>query len=644
RPLRRRVGVVLATVVALAVSPLPGAVSAAEPVPARNPGAPAALGAAPTSARAVWLTSAVPAPAAARPPAPRWADYFAQRPIWRSRSCSRDVTRMAELIADAGTRTVVECTRVQTPLAWSNLSKGSGYLQISRVRRVKAAGDTRATRLLLVNPGGPGVTADWLAPTVAALEPAVHATHDIVAVDPRGTGPSLPAPCATVADNVRDRRAPSKAVIGAQQRAVQRTVAQCAARFGRVLPQLSTLNTIRDHDLVRSVLGHQVVDFYGVSAGTWMAARYADLFPARVGRFVLDSNTQFAADWRTSFAFQPQGFQRRFERQFLPWAARRHADFGIGSTTTAVRATYNRLRSAAAGGRLPGMSPANLDDLVVEKLYTDIGFGELADELADLRAQVQAKRPAAGTGRAAVSAGTQDTVFMAIQCNDSRWSKDPASYVAEGMRLGGRFPLLGFSWVTSPCAYWPYAPVATPRTRIAKRTQLLMVQSELDPATPYEGALAAHRARPETVLVSVQDQGNHGVWLGENSCVEQTVRSYLTKGRMPARDLVCAGLPLPGDRLAYAVASPLPSAAGGLAAGVTPAQSKASAPSSLPGVSAPAKLSVIERAMRAEADGASAAATGAAASDPRLDRVRVAAQRRLAQGALALRAGVAGGP
>lgn len=45
-------------------------------------------------------------------------------------------------------------------------------------------GDTRATRLLFVNPGGPGVTADWLAPAVASLEPGVHATHDILAVDP----------------------------------------------------------------------------------------------------------------------------------------------------------------------------------------------------------------------------------------------------------------------------------------------------------------------------------------------------------------------------------------------------------------------------------------------------------------------------
>ena len=580
---------------------------------------------------------------------------------------------MAELIADVGTRTVVDCTRVRTPLVWSDLSQGFGYLQVSRVRRVKAPKDTRPTRLLFVNPGGPGVTADWLAPTVAALEPGVHATHDIVAVDARGTGGSLPVACATVADGVADYRNPTNAVIRAQQRAVQRTVTQCTSRFGRTLPHLNTLNTVRDHDLVRSVLGHQVVDFYGVSAGTWMAARYADLFPQRVGRFVLDSNTQFATDWRQSFAYQPKGFQRRFDRQFLPWTARRHADFGLGGTAASVRVTYQRLRAAAQAGKFGALTPQMLDDRVVEKIYTDVGFAELADDLAELQSRLApvkaagrraagaraATRPATSsaarwvdavsTGRAvqgtgtggAVGAGTEDTVFMAVQCNDSRWVKSPASYVAEGLRLGAAFPLLGYAWVTSPCAYWPYAAAPVPRTRIAKRVPMLMVQSELDPATPYEGALAAHRARPETRLVSVQDQGNHGVWLGDNPCVEKTVGTYLTTGRMPSADLVCPGVALPADPRAYPIESPLPSSAGGVAPAPAkpaarpkaPARPKAaSSAAALPGLSAAHRLLALEQAMRAEAAGQGAAGTSRSVADRRLDPVREEAQRRLARG------------
>ena len=683
----------LATVVALGVSPLVAAPSASAVPTTKMPTTAMPSTAMPSTnvPTTAMPTQAVAARAGLEAPAsssatPRWAEYFAQRPAWRNGSCSRDVTRMADLIADVGTRTVVECTRVRTPLVWSDLSKGYGYLQVSRVRRVKAARDTRPTRLLFVNPGGPGVTADWLAPTVAALEPTVHASHDIVAVDARGTGGSLPVACSTVPDDVTDYRTPTTSEVQAQQRAVQRTVTQCTSRFGRTLPHLNTLNTVRDHDLVRSVLGHQVVDFYGVSAGTWMAARYADLFPARVGRFVLDSNTQLATDWRRSFAYQPQGFQRRFERQFLPWTARRHADFGLGSTTTAVRATYNRLRSAAQAGRYGALTPQLLDDRVVEKLYSDVGFAELADDLAELAQRLKTSRtavtpraaaapgvavsPGAATAASyraatpawvaeragAVGAGTEDTVFMAVQCNDSAWVRNPASYVAEGLRLGAAFPLLGYAWVTSPCAYWPYAPSPVPRTKTAKRAPMLMVQSELDPATPYEGAVAAHRARPETRLVSVQDQGNHGVWLGENPCVEKVVGTYLATGRLPARDLVCSGVALPADDRAYPVESPLPSSAGGVPpAPARPAPKPAPSPTPkptpkpapkpkastgpqaalgavMPGLSAAERLAAIERAMRAATAPDTASSTVDWRGDSRLDPIREEAQRRLARG------------
>lgn len=499
----------------------------------------------------------------------RWAEYHAQRPAWRAASCSGDVQRIGDLIGDP--RTVVECARLRAPRDWVALAKGDETILVTRVRRA-ATRDARPARVLFVNPGGPGVAADWLAPTVAALEPDVHRTHDIVAIDPRGTGGSSPVSCVTLDDGVRDYRNPTAAQVSAQQRAVRATVARCVARAGARLAHVNTYTTIRDHELVRTLLTVPTVDFYGVSAGTWMAARYADLYPGRVGRFVLDSNTQFTTDWRRSFAWQPLGFQRRFDQQFLPWVARMHADYGLGSTTTAARATYYSLRQAAARGRLGGMTPQDLDQVVVENLYTDTGFGDLAQTLAVLRTQVRrpaaaladrAARPAAqAPGRGAiVGAGTEDTVFMAVQCNDSPWSRLPSSYVTEGMSLGRRYPLLGFTWVTSPCAYWPFGPTPVPRTPAARRAPMLMVQSELDPATPFEGALAAHRARPETRLLTVDDQGNHGVWLGDNPCVERTVGAYLTTGRLPGADLLCPGMPLPGETRVFPVGAPLTASA-----------------------------------------------------------------------------------
>ena len=615
----------LTVVLGLGAAPATNAAAAGAPAPATvatiGSATAARVPAAPTGAASTGVASTGRAgpPAVARR-MPRWADYFAQRPAWRERSCSSDVLRMSQLIAETGTRTVVQCSRVRIPLVWSDLSKGYGYLQISRVRRVKARTDTRPTRLLFVNPGGPGVTADWLAPTVAALEPAVNATHDIVAVDARGTGGSLPVACSTFSDGVRDYHTPTTAEV---PRGPVCREAHCLPVRHQGAADLAAPQHVQHHSRSR---------FRALAPGPqggrllWRVCRHMDggalrrLLPPARRTFRAGLQHPIQRRLADELLHQPRGFQRRFDQQFLPWAARRHKEYGLGRTTTSVRATVNSLRAAAAARRLPGVTPQDLDNLVVGHLYTDVGFGDLAGELADLRRELRAARPAAAGSAAArpgaVAAGTEDTVFMAIQCNDSAWSKKPASYVTEGLRLGKRYPLLGYAWVTSPCAYWPFPPTRVPRNRTAKRAPMLMVQSELDPATPYEGALAAHRARPETRLLSVQDQGNHGVWLGENGCVERTVGTYLTTGKMPARDTVCPGVPLPSDTRVYAVESPLPSTA---AAAPRPKATALSA----------SGVSSAERGMRGQ--------DGRIIRDARLDPVRDAARRHLVQGWIANR-------
>ncbi len=530
-----------------------------------------------TSATSVTSASSAPATAVPAAPAPsaapaakrtpwRWSQYVAQRPVWRASSCSPATRNPATVVAEVSPGSKVLCAQVRTPLDWRDLTKGSATLQLTRVTRRVVKGDRRATRVLFVNPGGPGVAADWLAPTTVALEPAIGRSHDVVAMDPRGTGRSMPVACPEPDDGVRDRRNPTTASIRAQQRALAAWVRSCVKAKGAALSVVSTQQTIRDQDFSRRLMRANTIDYYGVSAGTWLGARYAELYPGRVGRFVLDSNTEFSSPWRASFAWQPLGFQRRFDAQFLPWLARQHATWGMGRTTAQTRAAFTDLRAAVSRGRIRGLTPDDLDDMVAEAMYTDATFIDLADKLADLRSRVggsAARRaaaisPAESAAEAALGADDsagENTVFTAVTCNDSPWSRSAASYVAEGMRLGRLYPLIGYQWVTSACAYWPYAPQVAPRP--VKRVPMVMVQTELDPATPIEGARRAHAATPGTRLISVDDQGNHGAFLGENPCVEKAVNAYLTAGTLPPVDSVCAGMPLPNEKRVYPVGSVL---------------------------------------------------------------------------------------
>jgi hypothetical protein len=72
-----------------------------------------------------------------------------------------------------------------------------------------------------------------------------------------------------------------------------------------------------------------------------------------------------------------------------------------------------------------------------------------------------------------------------------------------------------------------------------------MVQSVRDPATPLEGAQRAHARFANSRMLTVRDEGDHGIYGFSNDCVSDVVESYLVDGVVPAKDLSCPGVPLP---------------------------------------------------------------------------------------------------
>lgn len=453
---------------------------------------------------------------------------------------------------------------MRVPLDRSRRTSGAISLKVTRVR---SSAPSRSTRTLFVNPGGPGVAADWLAPALAAHFPALHRSHVIVAVDPRGAGGSTPLDCDLVPAPIKDLRRGAAGEVGALQRATAATVRACVARHGRTLPHVNTRETVADLDAVRARLGAAQIDWYGVSAGTWLGARYAQAYPRRIGRMVLDSTVEVTATWRASFAEQPRGFQRRYSRQFLPWVARHHRSYRLGRTPAQVLASVESLRARAGAGRLGRLTPVDLDALIASRMYDDLDFFTMAGDLATLADEPSARRLAAirkeaheaRTGQGLLTA--EDTVFMAVQCNDFAWSRSASSYVAEGRALGTAFPLLGWTWLASPCATWPYRPAGLPPLARHSLPRALVLHNEVDPATPWEGARRVLRAQRNLRAVVVDDEGSHGVLLGGNACAVGRGTTYLTTGRLPTSDVVCRGRPLPGDTVLHPTGATLTPAA-----------------------------------------------------------------------------------
>ncbi|NNG38592.1 alpha/beta hydrolase [Flexivirga sp. ID2601S] len=494
--------------------------------------------------------AAAPAAGGLSPNGANLTTYTSQQLTWDAALCPKEVRTLGK----AAART--QCAKVVAPKDYSDPGKGDISLMVTRTTGQTPAA---APRYVFTNPGGPGGPAARFSVLVAALSP-LGRNETVIGVDPRGTGESTPVSCAPARSRVTDDRQLSDADVRTLQTATRKMVDDCVAAHGDYLPYITTDNTARDQELVRRLLGTKTVDYYGVSAGTWLGARYATLFPEQVGRFVLDSNTDFTGTFQESFAYQPMGFQRRFGAQFVPWAARHDATYRLGSTPQEVQATFDRVRAAAGKGKLGYFTPNVIDNVMAQQMYSDRSFVTAAKFLGFLDEAADGDRTALYRAFMLLQGGSdsypdnrESTTFMATTCNDTDWNKDPNSYVAAARSAGPKFPLTGYRQVVNPCAYWPYKATNT-TVDLSKAPAIMMVNATVDPATPYEGAVKAHKASPNTVLLTVTDQGAHGAVLGsKNTCVTDAAYGFLTKGTALQGDAVCPGVPLPDDDKVYPV-------------------------------------------------------------------------------------------
>ena len=115
---------------------------------------------------------------------------------------------------------------------------------------------------------------------------------DIVGFDPRGVGESSSVDCldddALDDFHETDGSPDDSAEVAELQEQAAVFIAGCTDRSGELLPHIGTADVDRDLDILRAVLGDEVLYYRGASYGTDIGAVYAELFPERVGRLVLD--------------------------------------------------------------------------------------------------------------------------------------------------------------------------------------------------------------------------------------------------------------------------------------------------------------------------------------------------------------------
>ena len=448
-----------------------------------------------------------------------------------------------------------ECATATAPLDWENPGEGDD-IELALVRH-PATGQAQGS--LFINPGGPGASGfDFVRDSVDfAVSTDLQREFDIVGWDPRGVGRSSAVTCYTdPADLDQLIFGIPESAFGTPEWEAEVTASAiafaeaCAANTGPLLQFVDTGSTVRDLDMMRAIVGDAQLNYFGYSYGTDIGALYADRFPDKVGRFVLDGATDPTTTTFDVVLAQSEGFELAL-RAYL----RVCADLGacpfpgtLEESLTLIRDLYRQLDAnpiEAADGRF--FDGAVLDIAIATALYDEGSWSLLSQMFTELRTGVVET----GFLLADFYYGRENgeyvdnslEAFIAIYCLDYPVETDRAVIAEQNQQILSVAPTTG---KPSPlgdvlCANWPYrfdgelSPVSG-----TGAAPILIVGTTGDPATPFQWAEALAEQLESGVLLTWVGEG-HIAYDEGDPCINDIVDKYFITGAVPGDGLVCQG-------------------------------------------------------------------------------------------------------
>ena len=447
------------------------------------------------------------------------------------------------------------CAAVAAPLDYRNPSGAKIKLAVVEHR----ATGPRRRGVIFVNPGGPGLPGTEAIPAELSLFPKeLLRDYDIVSWDPRGVGASTAVQCFAnqAAENAFLGQYGSFPSGRAQQRAYIAKWREfgkiCAARGGGLLKHLSTADTARDLNLLRQALGQTRLNYLGVSYGTFLGATYANLFPHRVGRMVLDGNVAPEALSYSLSLGVAIAAAKEFD-SFLRLCGQHSTQacaFSAGSPT-ATKAKWDALLARVKRAPINVAGAAYNYAAILNLVSGDaIDFVTAWPALAEALQQgwlasSQEASPRPATAPAATVTRTQrysgNEQHFAILCADS--ASPPASAYPRLQRLlltSGGVVGLPALWGDEPCATWPVHQVdAYHGPWNAPTKPILVINSTNDAATPLRNAIAMTHDLADARLLVVKGYG-HTAFLNPSTCAGNYMTTYFLTGALPPKGTVCS--------------------------------------------------------------------------------------------------------
>ncbi|MGC0272298.1 alpha/beta hydrolase [Pseudactinotalea sp. Z1739] len=442
------------------------------------------------------------------------------------------------------------CTRVQVPMDYDDPDGDTIELA---VKVAEALGTSEGA--LFVNPGGPGSSGlEFLDSVDAMFSGPILQRFDVVGFDPRGVGESDAVRCLDSGGLEEYYGTFFEVTTDAGWEDFVATETdyghECLENTGDLLGFVDTVSAAQDLDVLRAVMGEDSMTYLGYSYGTFLGATYAEHFPDRVHRLVLDGAMNPALDYAEIAGGQVLGFDRAYRSFVTDCQAGPDCPFE-GGVDEAIAETVDLL-TTLRDDPMPATDPdrpvtdADLINTIVLALYNVDSWPVLSEALTMLIYQADASqvRFISDLALEREDDGTypeDQGAFRAINCLDFPVELDRDEIIAEAEALEDISEVFGpyFGYGEVGCSTMPFEATGT-RAPIAATgaPPILVIGTTRDPATPHEWSEALAEQLESGVLLSYDGDG-HGAYGGHNSCVHEAVDAYLLEGQVPEDGTQC---------------------------------------------------------------------------------------------------------
>jgi pimeloyl-ACP methyl ester carboxylesterase len=405
---------------------------------------------------------------------------------------------------------------------------------------------------LISNPGGPGGSGIDFVTSLGSKFAQLTDHYDLVSFDPRGVGESAPVRCVSSSQLdsfINTNPVPTTAAgLHALVTQAKQFANACFAKNGQYLEHVGTIDQARDMDVLRAAVGDAKLTYYGASYGTYLGAKYAQLFPTHIRALVLDGALNPDEPLDQENLVQAKGFQTDLD-DFIA-ACVHSGSCPLGSTVDAAHAGLEALkakvtatpehtvtgRELGAGEFFEGLAAGLYSPDSWESLWNVLGSAKTGNPAGLLYfSDALTERNNDGSYSNLVESN------LAINCIDRPAGRKISTYGAKARQFAKKAPDFGaaIEYGSLPCAFWRVPPVEQVHpVHAAGAPPILVIGTTRDPATPYVWAQALARQLKSGVLLTYSGDG-HTAYTRHDPCIDAAVKAYVENLTPPKPGTQC---------------------------------------------------------------------------------------------------------